>query len=167
MNEIFKRVSTRQFLNSQINDKDITSLLKAGMQAPSAGNQQSWEFVVINDRTILDKLSNMSKYSTPLLSAQLAIVVVAKDDKELAFYQCKFQDLSACTENILLQATSLSLGSLWMAVAPYEDRQQYIKNALNLPENREAFSLICIGHTKDEKTQISRFDESRVHYNSY
>lgn len=167
MNEIFKRYSTRAFTDVEVKKEDINLLLKAGMQAPSAGNQQPWEFIVVDDRNTLDELAYVSPYSVALMSTPLAIVILAKSDDELKFSNCKIQDLSACAQNILLQATSQELCSLWVSLEPYNERKDFVKNLLDIPENREAFAIICIGYSEKNKEQTLRFDESRVHFNKY
>ncbi len=167
MNEIFKRVSNRSFQDRPVSIDLIERIIEAGMQAPTAGNQQPWEFVVINDKETLSTLSKVSVYSTPISKTPLAIVVLSKSDKELSIPVCKIQDLSACSQNMLIEATALDLGSLWIPIEPFEDRKKYVKKLLDIPDNREAFSIICVGYAQKERKQISRFDRNRIHFNKY
>lgn len=167
MNEIFKRVSTRNFTSEKISENDINILLKAGMQAPSAGNQMPWEFLVVTKKEEIENLATFSKYANALKTATLAIIVLAKQDKDLKFPESKYQDLSSATTNILLQATALNLGSVWLGVNPFDDRNKFIKNQFNIPDEIEAFSVICLGHSNAIKDQTSRFDKDRVHMNIY
>ena len=74
MNEIFHRTSIRKYQNKSVEDDKIEKILQAAMAAPSAGNQQSWEFYVIKDKTTLDKLSKTSPYASCCASAPLAFV---------------------------------------------------------------------------------------------
>ena len=63
MDQIFKRTSIRRYLDQPVEAEKTEYLLKAAMQAPSAGNQQPWEFYVITNRDILEKLSKISPYA--------------------------------------------------------------------------------------------------------
>ena len=76
MSVVMKRNSVREFKQDIISQEKIESLLKAGMQAPSANNQQPWNYIVVTDRALLDKLSEMSHGSWPLATAPLAIIPV-------------------------------------------------------------------------------------------
>ena len=64
MNEIFHRTSIRRYLDKPVENEKIEKLLQAAMAAPSAGNQQPWEFYVVKDTAILEKLSNTSPYAS-------------------------------------------------------------------------------------------------------
>ena len=74
MNEIFSRVSIRKFTNQPVEREKIVTMLRAAMQAPSAHNQQPWEFYVVSDKDMLEKLSHISKYSMSIKNAPVAIV---------------------------------------------------------------------------------------------
>lgn len=72
-------------------------------------------------------------------------------------------------ENILLEAVELGLGTVWIGVAPGEERMNYIKDMFNLKENIKPYSVISIGYPMmdEENKFIDRFDETRVHYENY
>ncbi len=167
MIEIYKRVSTRQFSDKQVSIDYIMMLLRAGMQAPSACNQQPWDFLVINDKDTLKKLLGVSSYTEPLETAKVAIVLLSRSDDQLKLPMCKVQDLSACTQNILLKATNLNIGAFWLALEPFESRKKFVKDVLNLPDTVEAFNIICLGYPKEQQDATSRFDETRIHFNEF
>ncbi len=167
MNEIFRRVSTREFTDKPVSQDYLIAILKAGMQAPSAGNQQPWEFLVVTDNNLLKKLADVSLHSKPLETATAAIIVLQKSDDHLKLPYCKTQDLSACSQNILLAATALNLGVVWLGVEPFEEKKAFIKELFNLPNSVSAFNIICLGHPKNPKEATSRFDETRIHFNAY
>lgn len=74
MNEIFKRVSIRSFEERAVEEEKITQILRAAMQAPSAGNQQPWEFFVVRDKEKIKALSKISQYAACAENAPLVIV---------------------------------------------------------------------------------------------
>jgi len=73
------------------------------------------------------------------------------------------QDCSAATENLLLAATALGLGAVWLGVHPREERVNPIRKVLNIPENIVPLNLISIGHPAEEKEPRTQYDELRVH----
>ncbi len=162
---IQNRRSIRNFAARPVEKEKIEKLLRAGMQAPSAANQQPWEFIVVQDQATLKKLSETHIYATPIADAPLGIVVLS-NEKDLIFPVYWQQDLAAATENILLEAVELGLGAVWLGIAPEEDRMEYLKQFFNLPEGVQAFALLALGYS-DENTFEDRFDPSRVHYEKY
>jgi nitroreductase len=166
MREIFERVSVRTFTARPVEAEKVMRLLEAAMQAPSAGNQQPWEFAVVDDRALLDALSEASPYAGPLKRAPLGIVVLGRYD-ELRFVEDVPSDLSAATENILLEAVHLGLGACWLGTAPIAERMAHISKTLNLPENVRPYAMIALGYPDKEKQATPRFDETRIHRNGY
>jgi len=120
---IFTRRSIRKYTNQTITDEQIELLIKAGMYAPSASNQQPWHFIVINKREILNKIRDVHPYAKMLSEAQLAILVCGDHDLELSKGYWVV-DCSAATQNILLAAHGMGLGAVWLGVHPREERKQ-------------------------------------------
>ena len=163
MEALFRRRSIRKYTREPVTDEQVTRLLKAAMAAPSAGNQQPWQFVVIRDKDALTDLANASPYADMLPDAALAILVCGDLGREChAGYWV--QDCSAATENILIEVEELGLGAVWLGIYPVEDRLEYLKKALNIPDKILPFALISIGHPAESKPPAERYDESRVHY---
>jgi nitroreductase len=164
MSVLLKRTSIRKYTDQEIQTKDIEYMLKAAMQAPSANNQQPWEFIVIKNRETLDKLSETSRGAWMLKDAPLAIEVVMKDTEKSP--QMRPQDLGACTQNILLAAAELGLGAVWIGVYPIEERYTYVEKVLDITKGR-AFATIAIGYPNSDKEAVSRYDKSRVYHEKY
>lgn len=165
MEVINKRRSVRLFSDKKIERKEINLILRAAMQAPSAGNQQPWEFAVIEDRENIEKLSLASPYSKFSANANVIIIVYLREEnlKHAAYVQ---QDLGACIENLLLEATNLKIGSTWMGIYPDKERSDYIKKLINLDDSLTPFATIALGYPKNEDSIkfIDRFDENRIHF---
>ena len=162
MNEIFKRVSVRKFLDKEVEEEKIEKILRAAMQSPSAKNQQGWEFYVIRDRDKLFELSSATQYSMCVKNAPMAIVIVYKEDcmeKDFIHIDC-----AIAAENIMLEAVSLGLGSVMIGVAPVEKNQMNVKEILNLDDSVNAFTIIPIGYPEKEREQTDRFDLEKVHF---
>jgi nitroreductase len=158
---ILSRRSIRKFTPEIPSDTQIIEVLKAAMYAPSARNQQLWSFIVISDRTLLNELSAISPSLALLEYAPMAIAVCG--DLRLAKSPDYWQtDCAAATQNILLAAHELGLGTVWMGVFPRENRVIPISKLLEIPENVFPFSLIAIGTPAEQPTQPERFLPERI-----
>lgn len=168
MKAILERRSIRKYTDEPVSDDDLSNLLKAAMAAPSAGNQQSWEFVVIRDRDILNTAVGIhpSGGYKMLGHAPLAIVVCGNPDKEL-YEGYWVQDCAAATENILIAAQSLGLGAVWLGVYPREDRVAKLKKLLGLPDRIIPLSIVSVGHPAEKKGPSNRFDEGNIHLDKW
>ena len=162
MNSIYHRVSIRKYQNKPIEKEKILAILKAAMQAPSATNQQPWEFYVVTNREKLIALADSNPYASACKEAPCAIVSVYRKDCRIpSFAQI---DLSIAMENLWLETDAQGLGGVWIGTAPLEDRMEAVKKILDLPENLEAFALFPLGYPAEEKKQEDRFEQERIHY---
>lgn len=162
METIFKRVSIRKYESRAVEQEKIVKVLVAAMAAPSAGNQQPWEFHVVRDRDMLLKLSQISKYSSPVAAAPAAIVNVC-DTQGRRFAEVAPVDMANCTEHEWLEATDLGLGAVWIGVYPFEDRIKEVNKILGLPEGKYAFSILTLGYPAETRQQQDRFDKKRIY----
>lgn len=163
MSSIYTRVSIRKYLDMPVEDEKIIEILRAGMQAPSAGNQQPWEFYVVADKEKIKALAASHQYAGCAADAPVVIVPVYR--KEGIFFPMYAQiDLSIAQQNMWLRTDELGLGGVWMGVAPIQERMDAVREILNLPDDVEAFSLFPLGYPAETKEQQNRFDDSRIHY---
>lgn len=162
VNSIFHRTSIRKYSEEPVSEADIEQLLRAAMAAPSACNQQPWEFYVVTERDTIQQLSVCSHFATPCKGAPLVIVPCMRKQCQVPMYAQI--DLSAATENLLLQADELGLGAVWIGIAPREVCMDAVRKVLQLPDTLEAFCLIACGHPAQERQQQDRYDAERVHW---
>jgi len=163
MNVLFQRTSIRQYLNQKVEEDKIELLLKAAMQAPSAGNQQPWEFYVTDNEDFIRQLSKVSPYAKCLEKAPLAIIPCYRK-KNLKYPEYAHIDMSAACENLWLEATYLGLGCVWLGIAPLQDRMDKVNELLNLSEELESFAIMAIGYPKNQTKQVDRYDVNRIHH---
>lgn len=161
---ILTRRSIRSYNNKPISKKVINDLLKSAVSSPSAGNQQPWHFIIINNRNILKKITEFHPNAKFLINAKLAIMVCCDINLE-KFKGYWMIDCSAATQNILIAARALGLGSCWIGIYPREERMISMKKILKTPENIIPFSLVSLGYTNEEQNSIDRLDSSRIHIN--
>ena len=163
---ILTRRSVRKYTEKEIDDTCIQQLIEAAVSAPSAGNQQPWHFIIIDDRRILDKIPEFHPHAKMLKQAQKAILVCG--DINLEKYKGYWMlDCSAATQNILLAARALGLGACWLGVYPREERIIKLRELLGIPENVIPFSLISLGYPAEKQEKIRREYKSRIHYNKW
>lgn len=163
MDIIFERRSYRKFSDRRVEDEKIEKLLRAGMQAPSACDQRPWEFLVVTNQELLDKLSKATPYAMCVKNSNCAIVPCYRRN-ELKSEEYVICDMSACVENILLEATYLGLGGVWIGVAPNEERIHHIEEILDVEDRLVPFCIIPVGYPIENKGYEDRYEESRVHY---
>ena len=163
MNAIFTRTSVRSYEERPVEPEKIEKILKAAMVAPSAMNQQPWEFYVVTNKDALQKLSEVSPYATMTAMAPVAIVVCGRKDG-LTVPELVEVDLSLATENILLEIEEQGLGGVMLGIAPFIERMEKAAEALSLPKNLSVFTVIPFGYPTKKNPQQNRYDEARVHY---
>jgi nitroreductase len=169
MSAIFERRSVRSFLPKPVEQEKIERILKAGFAAPSAHNRQPWEFLVVTAREDLDALAGMSPYAKMCTEAAAAIVPCVNlklggADPEDTWW---VQDLSAATENILLQIVDEGLGGVWLGWYPDSKRPAVLQKRFKLPDHIVPFSVVALGYAAKPTHPSNRFDSAKVHYGSY
>ena len=162
MDAIFNRTSIRAYQEQMVEDEKVELLLKAAMAAPSAANQQPWEFFVVTDKNKLEQLSKCSPYAGCTKGAPMAIVNCYRKNIMMPDYATI--DMSACTENILLEAEELGLGAVWLGIAPLKDRMEMVREVLGVPQELEVFAIIPCGYPVKKTAQQDRYDKARVHF---
>jgi nitroreductase len=156
------RRSVRRYTDQPVPDILVADLLRAASAAPSAGNQQPWEFVVVRDRAVLEVVASANPYGGMAREAQLAIVVCGNLERE---HRPGFwvQDCAAATQNLLLAAHAAGVGAVWCGTYPREERMQPIAAVLGLPEHVLPFSVIPLGYPAEQPAPADRYDQRRVH----
>ena len=156
------RRSIRRYAPRPVPDAVGGDLLRAAMSAPSAGNQQPWQFVVITDPRLREEIPTFHPYAQMLREAPLAILVCGDLQRE-SYKGYWVQDCSAATQNLLLAAHAKGLGAVWLGVHPREERIQELSRLLGLPEQVPPLAVLSIGYPAEHKKPAERYDESRIH----
>jgi nitroreductase len=163
---IFTRRSIRKYLPKPVTHDLLENILKAGMNAPSAGDEQPWHFITMDKHDLLQKISEFHPYAKMLKDAPAAVLVCG-DLNVLKFKDLWVQDCSAASENMLLAAHDLGLGAVWIGVYPAENLVGEIRSILNIPQHIVPFSIIGMGYPAEERTGRLRYDKSKVHNNGW
>jgi nitroreductase len=139
---IFARRSIREYTGQPVSEADITSLLQAGMAAPSSMNRKPWHLVVVTDKQTLGAIAAAPPYARTLGDAALVIVVCG--DPSISDWW--LQDCTLATENILIAAAGLGLGAVFLGCHG---------------------RVLCIGHPAEEKEPRTQYDPAQIHRNKW
>jgi nitroreductase len=166
LENLHTRRSIRRFQDRPVDEELIHKLLAAAMQAPSARNQQPWQFVVIDDPRLLAEIPQFMPNASMVAKAPLAIVVCGdlSLEKSEGYWVV---DCAAAVENLLLAAHALGLGAVWCGVYPRQPRMDGLRRLVNLPENVNAHSLVVLGHPAEQPPPENRFRPERIHHNHW
>jgi len=167
---IKKRRSTRVFTHEDVSKEEIEKLLDAARHAPSAGNIQPWEFIVIRDFRIKQKLSMDALDQNFIKEAPVVIVVCANELRSSRRYGSRgatlycLQDTAAAIQNMLLTACALGLGTCWVGAFHEDD----VRKTLNIPKGVRPVAMIPIGHPAEKpETRVKRALSEIVLYETY
>lgn len=163
------RVSVRQFTGQKVSNEQITTILKAGMSAPTAVNKQPWGFTVVDDADLLEQLSVALPSSRIENGASHAIVVCGDMTKAMEGEAQGYwvEDTSAATENMLLAAHAMGLGALWVGVYPIQEKVQKVTDILNIPEHLIPMCLVVVGYANEQPAVKDKYKEENIHYNKW
>lgn len=167
---IRRRRSIRAYTNEDVSEENIEKLIDAATWAPSAGNIQPWEFVIVRDAGTKRRLSTAALDQRFIEEAPVVIVVCANEARSGRRYDQRgrtlycLQDTAAATQNILLTAYALGLGTCWIGAF----HEEGVKKALNAPTGMRPVAIIPVGHPA-EKPQAPRKRSKReiIHYESF
>ena len=163
---ILNRRSIRKYSDKAMPDGALDKLLKSAMYAPSAMNNQAWQFVVINQRKKLDEILKVISHAEMLKSAQAAVLICGDLDleKNIDYVQ---QNCSAATQNLMLCAHGLGLGSCWIGVYPVKEIISGLQDLFKLPEHIVPISLVSLGYPAENPIAEDRFKNEKVHFNQW
>jgi nitroreductase len=161
---MYKRRSIRVYAEDKdVEQEKIIMLLKAAMAAPSACNLQPWEFIVINERDGLNKLkgcigsSNGRNYNAP------AAFVICGNTSYIPWNDTGVIDCSAAIENILLTATAMGLGAVW--IGDFDGGA--IRSLLDIPAHVAVISVVLFGYPAEQKPPRTQYTEEAVYWQKY
>ncbi|WP_202319731.1 nitroreductase family protein [Archaeoglobus neptunius] len=160
---IFRRVSIRKFGGGDVDDETLGLILEAANAAPSAGNLQARDFVVVRNEETKKRLAKAALNQMFISEAPVVIVVCANYPRSMRVYGERGrlyaeQDATASIENILLAVTALNLGAVWVGAFDEEE----VAEILNLPESVRPMAIIPIGHPAESPGRRNRYPVSML-----
>jgi nitroreductase len=172
MYELLKaRRSIRKFKDKQLEQEKLDTILKSALMAPSSRGRRPWEFVVVTDRELLQKLSNCREYGAGFLAGAPAAVVILADPEKCDVW---IEDATITAIIMQLIAQSLGLGSCWVQVrerftSTGQTAEDYVKDVLAIPGGFKVQCIVGLGYPAEDKPPHAE-DETllnKIHYNRY
>jgi len=158
---IHSRYSERKFSDKVIPKEVLEKIVDAGRVAPTARNEQPWEFIVVTNREALEYLGNTCDHGPFIGTSAACLAIFCKESK---YY---LEDGCAATENVLLAATDLGVQQCWVA----GDKKPYcepIREYLNVPQEHKLVSLIALGYVDEPgKPKVKRALEDVIHWEKW
>ena len=166
-----KRRSIRRYLEKPVETEKIERIVEAALRAPSSRGFNPWEFVVVTDPGLLEKLSRSKPHGASFIKdAALGIVICADPEK----CDVWIEDASIASIYIHLAAESMELGSCWIQIRKrMHDREksaeQYIRELLDIPENLKIESMVAVGYPAEKKPGHPKEDlpYEKIHYDGF
>jgi nitroreductase len=152
------RRSIRGFKPESISDADLEKILEAGISAPSAGNCQPWEFVIVRDQKIKQKLVQAARGQSFLAEAPVVIVICADVNRTASRYGERgrtlycIQDTAAAAQNIHLAAYALGYGTCWVGAFD----ESAAAEAIKAPAGVRPLIMIPIGKPREKPKPTPR-----------
>jgi nitroreductase len=160
---ILKRRSVRNYTAEAVADAQVETLLQAAMAAPSADDLRPWAFVVVRDPARRRALSETHPWADMCTAAPLVIAILGDSGRSEHW----IEDCSAATENLLLAAAGLDLGTVWIGVYPQSSYEDHVRQVLNIPRRLRVLCLVPVGHPAEHKPPRTRFEQSKIHYETF
>jgi len=148
-----QRRSHRKFTDELVDGEHVQLILRAALMSPTSKSGRSWQFVVVDDKTILERLADAKSMGSQFLKDAPLAIVVAGDS---TINDCWIEDCSIAAISMQYQAEELGLGSCWVqmrgrGLADGTSADTVIRGLLGLPENISVLCVIAIGHPSDER----------------
>lgn len=168
---IKNRRSMRKFTDEELTQEEVVTLMKAALMAPTSKRSNAWQFVVVDDKETLQKLSRCKEQASQFIAdAALAVVVIADPMGSDVW----IEDASIASIYLQLQAEDLGLGSCWVQVrerfaAPGVTSNEYVHDVLDIPLQLQVLSIIAIGHKGIERKPFNEehLQWEKIHLNRY
>ncbi len=165
---LFARRSIRQFTERDVSNELVRDLLEAAMAAPSAVAKDPWHFIVARDQSLREAIAEALPNGKMIAHAPVGFVVCGDLERahsgELSFM---LQDCSAAIQNLLLAASMLGLGAVWLGVHPRQERIEYLSELFSLPAHIIPIAAIAVGWPQQSPPPRTRYRPEAVHDNAW
>lgn len=167
---IKKRRSIRKYKQQDVEAEKIKEILKAAQFSPSANHLKPWEFIVVKDKQLKEKLSQTTPWASFAADSSVIIVILADEQKSNDW----LEDGAVAAENIYLETVNQGLGTCWIQVRNQQnsqgkDSEKYVKEILRIPETMRIICLLPIGYPDEHLSEHDdkEYSEQKIHYEKY
>ena len=152
-NLVQQRRSHRKFTTEEIDSEDVKMILRAGLMSPTSKGQRAWQFVVVDDKTDLEKLADAKDLGGAFIKDAAMAIIVLGDPMQ---NDCWVEDGSIAAISMQYQAEELGIGSCWVqmrgrGLSDGTTADTVIQGVLGIPENLSCLCILAFGHKADER----------------
>jgi len=161
---IKKRRSIRKFKNKEVEEEKLNEILKAAMYSPSAQHRRPWEFIVVKDQELKDKLSKATPWCSFAKDVPIILIIASQ---EVPFW---IEDCSIAAEAVYLEATNQGLGTCFAQIFDSKtESEEYVRQLIKAPKDVHILCLMPIGYPDEEKPEHNEkeLEKEKIHYEKY
>ena len=171
LNVLLNRRSVRTYTEEPVSEEDLKKILYAGLLSPTGRNRKPWEFIVVQDKDVLAKMSESRIMGAGMLNGAAAAIVVLGDEEKTDVWT---EDCSIAMSNMHLMASSLGVGSCWIQGRLREasegvTTETFLRDLLGYPSNMRLEAILSLGMPDKEATPhaMEEVDETKIHWERY
>ena len=157
------RRSIRKYKDQPVEEEKIQKCLEAARWAPSASNKQPWEFLIVTEKDVRKKLSEIHPYARFVAESPVVFIPLTNPEIHQKYHM---SDTALATMQYMIEAHSLNLGTCWAGVIESSIEPE-IKKLLNVPEHLNVLGLVATGYADEEPTRTRKELEELIHYERY
>jgi nitroreductase len=166
---IRKRRSIRKYSKKKVSEKKIKEIIKAGQFAPCGRNRKEWEFIVVQDKKILNKLSKFKEHAAGFIADANACLVVIGDKEKNDLW---VENCVLAAGYMFLQAEALGISSCWINVHQTNQNpnaERDVRKILKVPDRFGVLCILPLGYSIEKLPAHSDkdFDRNKIHYNKF
>lgn len=161
----------RKFTDEELTQEQVVELMKAALMAPTSKRSNAWQFILVDDKETLKKLSLCKEQASQFIADSALAIVVCADPLASDVW---IEDASIASIYIQLQAEDLGLGSCWVQVrerftANGTDSGEYVHGVLDIPLQLQVLNIVAIGHKGMERKPFNEehLQWDKIHLNKY
>lgn len=153
---LFKRHSIRKYADKPVSPDAVKQILEAGLLSPSSKSARPWEFVVVEDRDMLTRLSECKNFgSKPIANAAFAVVICADPERSDVW----IEDSAVAATLMHLQSTAIGVGSCWIQIRLRDSKdgepaQNIVKQLLNIPDCLQVPIILTFGISDETRKPV-------------
>lgn len=153
---LVERHSIRRYTDRLIGAEDVKTILEAALLAPSSKSKRPWQFIVVEDKEMLQKLSKAKPVAAhPIAGATMAVVVVSNPELSDVF----IEDATIAAVFMQLQASALGIGSCWIQIRNRfsedgEPAEVMVQQLLGIPQYLPVECIVTFGYKNEERRPV-------------
>lgn len=166
-----QRRSVRKYTDAQIRREDLEKILQAGLLSPTGKNKRSWEFIVVREKGILERMAESRAVGAQMLAGADAAIVVIADPEQTDTWT---EDCSIAMAYMHLMACSLGIGSCWIQGRGREAKdgrstEAFLRELLHYPDRYRLQAVLSLGMPGEQRApaQTENLPAEKIHWEQF